>query len=272
MKQTRLDRLNVAIAQSGLKKGDIAERAGMHRQVLTDICSGKTPGNKHIEGICRVIGVSREWIEAGLNPPAFAQVSSGPAQSKPTDLTAVFLATVREISFHWHRLASTDLERYRALYGGLPGRLQRSISVLGRPLASFRLPLEDLVTLGEPFELPGPDIKAAFVEGFHQRQEDLDRFRRQRDTGDGHDLPPDVFLVCRAGLLGMKAQRIELDMPWKDIKTALSCLWERQQGMPRGSLLDFELRESDLREFSRSAASDWASFEKTTSLDPVIKQ
>jgi hypothetical protein len=271
MKQTRLDRLKSAITQSGLKKGDIAERAGMHRQVLTDICSGKTPGNKHIEGICRVIGVSREWIEVGLNPPAFAQVSSVPTQSKPTDSTAVFLATVREISFHWHRLSSTNLERYRALYAGLSERLQRAISVLGRPLASFRLPLEDLLKLGEPFELPGPDIKAAFVEGFHQRQQDNDRFRRQREATGESDLPPDVFRVCRAALLGMKAHRIELDMPWRDIKAALSCLWERQKGMPRGSLLDLELRESDLRDDSRPAASDWASFEKTTSLDRAVK-
>lgn len=245
MLTNRRNRLAAAINHSGLNKGEIAERAGMHRQVLTDILSGKIPGGKHLPAVSEVLGVTVDWIETGDKPPKW--VKSSPKNIKTTSgATVNFLDVEREIGYQWRRLESTDPKRFDALASSLSEQARRALAVRGKPLSTYRLPFDDLLKLGEPFQLPGKGCVSTFEEGYRARQQDLEKLRRIRADGGGPALPLNVFMVCRDALLAMKGQRLALDQPWTEIKEALVCLWDRQKEMTGPKILKFELRDQDL--------------------------
>ena len=64
-------RLRLAITRAGVAKGEVAERAGMHRQVLTDMLAGRTPGTLHLGRLAQVLNVPLEWLADGSNPPGW---------------------------------------------------------------------------------------------------------------------------------------------------------------------------------------------------------
>lgn len=57
------------IEELHIKKGEFAERINISQAFVSQICSGiRQPSDRTISDICREFGVSRAWLENGVEP------------------------------------------------------------------------------------------------------------------------------------------------------------------------------------------------------------
>jgi transcriptional regulator with XRE-family HTH domain len=229
----RADRLRLAISHCSLSKGEIAERAGIHRQMLTEMLANKTPGSKHLQALAKVLNVPEIWLATGESAPPWAQKIQGEFHP-PTDEAALFVDICREISFHWRRLQSTSPSEYKKLTAGFSPKITQALSARKKPVSAFRLKLAEIIQLGDQFNLPNIEQREAFEAGFLLHARALQDLHRQSlfasTPPSSTQLPDKVFAVCRAALLAMKAQRQAMRQSWTDVRYALAYLWGQQLG------------------------------------------
>jgi len=66
------ERLQLAMDSKGKNQDDLAAVLKVSQTIISRIINGKMPGKKHLEKLAAFLGVSREWLAVGANPPTWA--------------------------------------------------------------------------------------------------------------------------------------------------------------------------------------------------------
>lgn len=245
LSQRQKERLAQELRERGQEvpglRGMITVLAGLPTtSVLSDMTAGRTPGQRHVETLARVLGVSRDWL-------------AGDDRQAPDwclEPLAAWERFAERLGERWRSLAGrrTGADRSSAHLASDPADAQRIARLLTLPLghAVPSLLAEGRFTACDYDEIERFAIVLGLTEPTHPdhlrsgqaiakvvdvRVEQAIALARRRYAR--FLLPPRLFRLARLALVGLKALRSHQGKTVQAVDDCLEVLW-RQQLMRRG--------------------------------------
>lgn len=91
-----LDRLNLALKQSGMTRAALAEKLGIASSTITRWNHGAEPRPDLMNRIAQLTGVRLQWLTTGIEPMEPRQHVLGPGSFEPGELSPEFRATLQQ--------------------------------------------------------------------------------------------------------------------------------------------------------------------------------